>query len=198
MCTYPLCISVLLAKQLGPVFSKLLHPSAVVKNPSVWFCASFSFADHVRNICKTCFIQMHDLRQVRKYLMDDAAVLAANALVSSRLDYCNSLFRSLSSFNMHKLQCIQNTLRKIVTNCNRLSQASPMLKKLHWLPVEVWCIFKTATLVYKFLHSGYSSYFSPHLSIHCGRYGTRYNRPDKRFLEVPQFYPSVHKSEFCF
>ena len=26
-------------------------------------------------------------------------------------------------------------------------------------------------------------------------YGTRYNRPDKRFLKVPQFYPSVHKSK---
>ena len=53
--------------------------------------------------------------------------------------------------------------------------------------------FKTATLVYKFLHSGHLSYFSPHLSIHCGRYGTRYNYPDKRFLEVPQYYPSVQK-----
>ena len=117
-----------------------------------------------------------------------------NALVSSRLDYCNSLFRSLSSFNMCKLQCIQNTLGRIVTNCNRYSQATPILKiKLHWLPVEFQCIFKTATLVYKFHHSGHPSYFSPHLSIYCGRYGTRYNCPDKRFLEVPQYYPPVHK-----
>ena len=71
------------------IFGKLLHPSAVVKNLGVWFDANFSFADHGRIICKTCFIQMHDLRQVRQYLMDDAAVLAANALVSSHLDYCN-------------------------------------------------------------------------------------------------------------
>ena len=27
------------------------------------------------------------------------------------------------------------------------------------------------------------------------RYSTRYNHPDKRFLEVPQFCPSVHKSK---
>ena len=143
--------------------------------------------------CKACFIQMCDLRQVRQYLTNDASVLAANALVSIRLDYCNSLFRSLSSFHISKLQCIQNTLWRIVTNCNRYSRASPILKKLHWLPVEFQCIFKTATLVYKFLHSGHPNYFSPHLSIHCRRYGTRYNCPDKRFLEVPQFYPSVHK-----
>ena len=123
----------------------------------------------------------------------NAAALAAKALVSSRFNYYNSLFRSLSSFHMSKLQCSQNTLGRIVTNCNRYSRASPILKKLHCLPFEFQCIFKTATLVYKFLHSGHPNYFSPHLSIHSRRYGTRYNRPDKSFPEVPQFYPSVHK-----
>ena len=61
-------------------------------------------------------------------VMDEAAVPVANDLVSSRLDYCNSLFRSLSSFSKHKLQFIQNTLGRIVTNCNRYSQATPILK----------------------------------------------------------------------
>ena len=115
--------------------------------------------------------------------------------MSSHLDYCNSLFRGLSSLNMRKLQCIQNTLARIVTNCNKYTRASPILKRLHWLPVESRCIFKTATLVYKFLHSGHPSYFGPLLPTRCGRYSTRYNHPDKRFLEVPQFCPSVHKSK---
>ena len=50
-------------------------------------------------------------------MTDEAAILAASALVSSGLDYCNSLFSSLSSLNMRKLQCIQNTLPRIVTKC---------------------------------------------------------------------------------
>ena len=83
----------------------------------------------------------------------------ANALVSIRLDYCNSLFRSLYTFNMGKLLCIQNTHARIVTNCNRYTQTS-ILKQLHYLPVEFYCIFKTATLVYKFLHSGHPSYLA--------------------------------------
>ena len=123
------------------IFGKLLHPSAVVKNLGVWFDANFSFADHVSNICKTCFIQMRDLRWIRQYLMDEADVLAANALVGSHLDYCNSIFRCLFSFNMCKLQCIQNTLGRTDTNCNRYSLATPILKKLHWLPVRFLCIY---------------------------------------------------------
>ena len=58
----------------------------------IWFDANFSFADHVRNVCKTCFIQMRDVRWVRQYLTDEAAVLATNALFNSRVDYYNSLF----------------------------------------------------------------------------------------------------------
>ena len=111
------------------ISGKLLHPIAVVKNLGVWFDANFSFADHVRNICKTSFIQMCDLRQVRQYPMDEAAVLVAKALVSSCLDYCNSLFSRLSSFNMRKLQCVHNTLGRIVRNCNRYSRATPILKQ---------------------------------------------------------------------
>ena len=34
----------------------------------------------------------------------------ADALVCSQLDYCNSLFRGLSKFNLRKLQCIQIVL----------------------------------------------------------------------------------------
>ena len=111
-------------KELAPylpvrIFGNFMHQAVVVKSLGVWFDANFSFADHVRIICKTCFIHMHDLRPVRQYLTDEAAILEANALVSSHLDYCNSLFRSLFSLNMRKLQCIQNTLARIVTNCNK-------------------------------------------------------------------------------
>ena len=177
-------------KKLDPylpvkIFGNFMHPAVVVKSLTVWFDANFFFADHVRNICKTCFLQIPDLRRVRQYLTDAA----------SCLDYCNSLFMSLSSLNMRKLQCIQNTLARIVTNCNKYTRASPVLKRLHWLPVEVRCIFKTAILVYKFLHSGHPSYFGSHSSSHCGRHSTRYNYPDKRFLGVPQFCSSVHKSK---
>ena len=56
-------------------FGKLMHPSVVVKNLCVWVDANFSIADHVHNICKTCFIKMYDLRQVRQYPKQRVAVV---------------------------------------------------------------------------------------------------------------------------
>ena len=87
--------------------------------------------------------------------MDEATILAGNALVSSHLKYCNFLFRYLSIFNKCKLQCVQNALGRIATNCSRYSWATTSLA-----PVEFCCIFKTATLVNMFLCSGHSSYFN--------------------------------------
>ena len=176
------------------ILGSLLHPVDSVRNLGVWFDADFSFSEHIKRTCKACFLQMRDLRRIRKYLTSEVAVLAANALVSSRLDYCNSLFRGLSGFNQHKLQSIQNTLARIVTNHRKYAHVTPILQKLHWLPVKYRCIFKTATLVYKFLHCGSPSYFEPFLSFSSCPYSTRHSHPDHQYLTVPPFHSSVLKS----
>ena len=132
-----------------------------------------------------------DFRHVRRFLTHDVSELVANALVSSHLDYCNSLFRSLSKFNLCKLQCIQT---RIVSNTSRYTSITPVLKKLHWLPVEQRTVFKTATLVYKYLHIGFPRYFAPYLSSYSSSYGTRSSQSGGNFLVIPKFCPSVHKS----
>ena len=75
------------------ILGSLLHPVDSVRNLGMWFDADFSFSEHIKRTCKVCFLQMRDLRRIRKYLTPEVAVLAANALVSSRLDYCNSVQR---------------------------------------------------------------------------------------------------------
>ena len=102
----------------------------------MWFDADLSFTEHVKMTYKACLLQVRDLRRIRQYLTPEVAVLAAKALVSSCLDYCNSLFRGLSCFNQHKLQSIQNTIARIVTNHRKYAQVTPILKQLHWLPVK--------------------------------------------------------------
>ena len=73
-------------------------------------------------------------------------------------------------------------------DCINMNCINAKLTKWQWICLDVG-------MWYKFLHSGHPSYFGPLLPTRCGRYSTRYNHPDKRFLEVPQFCPSVHKSK---
>ena len=85
------------------------------------------------------------------------------------------------------IQSIQNTLDRIVTNHRKCAHVTPILKQLHWLRVKYRCMFKTATLVYKFLHSGSPSYFQPFLSLSSCSYSTRRSNPDRQYLTVPPF-----------
>ena len=91
--------------------------------------------------------------------------MAANALVSSRLDYCKFLCRGISNINQKKLQCIQNSLACIVTNRRKFDHVTSILMQLHWLPVYYRCILKTATLVYKYLHNGLSIVILDHTCL---------------------------------
>ena len=87
--------------------------------------------------------------------------------------------------------CIQNSAARIVSNSNRHTSITPVLKKLHWLPVEHRSVFKTATLVCKFLHTGFPKSFAPYISSYSTSYSTRHSQSGGSF---PTFQPSVHKS----
>ena len=85
---------------------------------------------------------MRDLRRIRKHLDNNTATALANALISSRLDYCNSLLYLVPKAHIYKLQRVQNALTRIVTNSNRYTSASRLLEQLHWLPVRSRIHFK--------------------------------------------------------
>ena len=137
------------------ILSNLTSPGDAVRNLGVWFDSEFSFFCHVMKVCKACFAHVTDLKRLRGHLTQEAALKASNALVRSHLDYCNSLFRCLSALDLCKLQCVQNSLARIVANTTKYSHITPVRKALHWLPIKYRSIFKTAVLVFKFLHRDY-------------------------------------------
>ena len=126
------------------IVGNLISPVDAVRNLGVWFDSDFSFSCHVMKVCKACFAHVQDLKQHRGHLTHEAALRAANALVGSHLDYCNSLFRGLSALDLHKLQCVQNSLARVVANTTKFSHITPVRKALHWLPIKYRSIFKTA------------------------------------------------------
>ena len=134
------------------MLGNFLSPTEALRNLGVWFDCDFSLLRHIQNICKSCFAHIGIL-SVRHYLTCHAALMTVNTLVESRLDYCNSLFRSLSSLDLGKLQWVPNSLARIVTNTTKYSHITPARKIVHWLPIEQHSIFKTALLVYKVLHT---------------------------------------------
>ena len=75
--------------------------------------------------------QGSEARRIRRYLTFDSAKLVAHALVSSRLDYCNSLLVGTADKEIVQLQRIQNSLARVVTKKPPLTSSIPLLRSLH-------------------------------------------------------------------
>ena len=108
-----------------------------------------SFTDQINSLSKSCHFHIRDIRRIRHLLPLSAATALANSLVSSKLDYCNSLYNGISHANLNKIQRIQNTLAHVVTNTSKFEHITPILKKLHWLPIKQRIDYKLCLRTYK-------------------------------------------------
>ena len=126
-------------------------PSTSAENLGVLSDSSLNFRKHISQTCRACFYHIRDLRRIRKSLSLDLAKQVAVALVSSKLDYCNSLFHVMPEKDIARLQRVQNCLARVVTKAPRFSRPVPILKRLHWLPVKFRNHFKICAIAFRTL-----------------------------------------------
>ena len=112
---------------------------------------TLSFDDHINNACKAAHFHIRALRHIRRCVSVDDAKTVASAMVSSRLDYCNSILYGTSSSNLNKLQRVQNAPARTVMMTRKRDHFKSVLVNLHWLPVNVRIQFKIALLTFKTL-----------------------------------------------
>ena len=138
------------------ILGNLLSPSDKVRNLGVIFDSSFRFSAQVSAICSSSYYHIRDFARIRRYLDKSTAIAVANALVSSRLDYCNSLLNSISNYDLKWLNSIQYSLCRIVhwTSSFSREHMSPQLRSLHWLPMKQRIKFKWCLLIFKVLSLG--------------------------------------------
>ena len=73
---------------------------------------------HVNKVASSCFYYLYNIRRIRKYLTRHVGETLVNALVTSQLDYCNSLLYGYPS-------------KLLVRSCNVSRTAQPDLYISH-------------------------------------------------------------------
>ena len=69
-------------------------------------------------------------------LTDNACSQLSHALVTVRIDYCNSLLYGLPDCSLSRLQRILNTAARILCNIPKFDHTTKTLLDLHWLPIR--------------------------------------------------------------
>ena len=72
-----------------------------------------------------------------------------HALVSIRLDYCNSILYNLPKNSILRLQRIQNQAARILTKTPHRDHITEVLIDLHWLRIEERIVYKLLVLTFK-------------------------------------------------
>lgn len=115
--------------------------------------------DHqVNAVCRSAWMHIRNIGKVRKYLTNADAKTIVHSLVTNKLDHHNSLLFGLNKTLLTRLQKVQNTAAKLITLSQKYDHVTPILKELHWIPVEQRIIFKIALLVYKALNEAGPAY----------------------------------------
>jgi len=140
-----------------------------VRNVGVLLDKNLKLNEHVNKIVSHSYKLLKDLRSVRSFTSTKDIEILVNASITSRLDYCNSLFYKMSKSNLNKLQKVQNASARLVLNRGRRASATALLNQLHWLPVKSRCIFKILLLMFKYLNNLCPKNISFEYSLHNHR-----------------------------
>ncbi|KAK7115192.1 hypothetical protein V1264_001114 [Littorina saxatilis] len=140
--------------------------SPAVKCLGVFLDSTLSMQTHISFIIKTCFFHLRRIASIRRYLTHDACVKLVVSLIFSRLDYCNSLLAGLPASSIHGLQRVQNAAARLTLRKTKRDHITPLLRSLHWLPVNTRISYKLSTLVYKCLNDSAPEYLQSSLDLY--------------------------------
>ncbi len=124
-----------------------------VKNLGVILDQNFNFRSQVSAVSKGAYFQLYNIQKARGSLDEEAAKLAINSFVHSKLDYGNALLYGLPNQVTYSLQKVQNSAARTLTGVNRREHITPVLKDLHWLKMDRRREYKILTYMFK-IHIG--------------------------------------------
>ena len=113
-----------------------------LKSLGVFIDKNMTLEKQVNYTVSSAWLQLRKISKVRNQLSCKVAETLVNTLVTSRLDYCNSLLCCLPAKLLKKLQKVQNASAKTVLLARKRSHVTPLLKRLHWLPIDLRCKYK--------------------------------------------------------
>ena len=102
----------------------LFKINQIARNLGVMIDDQLTFKDHVTSVARSCRFAMLNIRKIRPYLTQHANQLLVQAMVISRLDYCNALLTGLPACAVKPLQMVQNDQPK-------RAHVTPLFIELH-------------------------------------------------------------------
>ena len=143
--------------------------------------SDLTFDSQVSHMVSSINFAIRNLKPVRKFLKQKDAETITHALVTSKLDQCNSLLIGASKQNIAKLQRAQNSAIRYVCKLGSRTSLSNYYNELHWLTVEKRIYYKFLLVTYKCINNRAPILLMSKLHLLC---------PQDMILDTTVFRPS--------
>ena len=115
----------------------------------VIFDQFLSFNDYISFVCRSTHFHLRNIGRIRHLLSHHATAQHIHALISTRLDYCNSVLYNLPRSSILRLQRIQNQAARILTRTHRRDHITEVLIDLHWFKIKERIVYKILIITFK-------------------------------------------------
>ena len=123
--------------------------STCIKALGVHIDNTLSMKKQVNEVSRASFAKLSNMYKIRKCITEDGAKTMVLTMITSGLDYCNSLYYGLPDCLLEKLYCVQKSAARLITLTGKYEHITPVFIALHWLPIKERCEFKILLLTYK-------------------------------------------------
>lgn len=147
----------------------VIAPKESVRNIGFIMDQSLSSEDHVASVCRSSYAQLQCLSRIKRFVDKKSLEKMVHAFITSRLDFCNSMLYGMNGAFLYKVQRVQNSCARLLSNTMLHEHITPVLKSLHWLPIRERIVFKILVLVFKCLHGQCPVYIKDFLSVHVSQ-----------------------------
>ena len=122
------------------------------KNIGCFIDSNLTMEAQVASITRKGYGSIHEIARILPNLTKEGAEILINSQVTSKLDNFNAVLYGISPTLIRKLQLVQNSAARLITRTKTSEHITPVLKKLHWLPVAFRIEYKILLLCFKSLH----------------------------------------------
>jgi hypothetical protein len=129
--------------------SDTIHPTKCVRNLGFHMSSTLGVTEHINKVCLSSYLMIKKLSRVQYFIDTDTRKILSQALVMSKVDYCNSLLVGAPKKELYRLQSVENMCARFVSGIKKYEHISPTLQTLHWLKISYRVEYKILTYVFK-------------------------------------------------
>ncbi len=182
-------------KSLSKVKIKVGHceieSSNVARNLGAVFDSTLSMTNFISAKCQSAMYFIRAIHHIRKTLDRDTIKTLINSLVTSRLDYSNSILLGATKSSLKPIQRVQYAAARLISESDFRQPMTPILRELHWLPISHRVNFKVLTMCYQCVYGTAPTYLCELVSLYKPKRILR-SAQDNLLLTV-----SSHKTKFA-